>query len=139
MAGRPLDTDTNTRSQGKTMRAYLIDTPNKQITEVDYDGDYKSIYTWCNVECFTTVRINADDDVVFLDDEGLINGNPDGWFVFSGYNQPLRGKGLVLGTDNEGESVEPTIALEELRSMITFPSDEEVGCVEPYFHVTSWM
>lgn len=120
------------------MRAYLIDTPNKQITEVDYNGDFHTIHELLGIECFTTVMFNTAGDMVFVDDEGLINGNPDGWFVYLGYGQPLRGKGLVLGTDyNTGESVEPRMGIETLRNMISFPEDHEVGEIDTTIRVTS--
>lgn len=117
------------------MKAYLIDTPNHEVVEVEYDGDYKSIYKLIRAELFCTVRINDDYDMIFVDDEGLINDNPHGWFVYSGYPQPLRGYGLVLGTDDEGESVEPRISLDELRAKLAFPDDDDLPDPEEYAHV----
>ena len=113
------------------MRAYLIDTPNKQIVEVDYNGDYRTIKEHIRADLFTTVMLGSGD-CLFVDDEGLINDNPHGWIKLEGYAQPLRGYGLVLGTDEEGESIEPSATLEELRGMISFPSDEELNHPESY-------
>ena len=113
------------------MRAYLIDTPNKQIVEVDYNGDYRTIKEHIRADLFTAVMLEGGD-CLFVDDEGLINDNPHGWIKLEGYTQPLRGYGLVLGTDKEGESIEPSATLEELRGMIAFPSDEELDHPESY-------
>lgn len=123
------------------MRAILIDTPNKRLVEVDYDGDYKSIYKLIKADCFTVVYIDPSvmPDCVFVDDEGLINGNPHGWFKINTYDQPLRGYGLVLGTD-AGESVEPNTTIEALQKRVTFYDDAELADPESYAHmeVTSY-
>lgn len=124
------------------MRALLIDTPNKQIVEVDYDGDYKSINKLIHAEIFTVVYLDPSvmPDAVFVDDEGLINGNPHGWFKIDTYAQPLRGYGLVLGTDADGDSVSPNLSLDALRARVTFYDDAELSDPESYAHfeVTSF-
>ncbi len=118
------------------MKAFLIDTPNKQITEVEYNGDWKTIKQHIHADCFTVVYIDPSvmPDCVFVDDEGLINGNPHGWFKIGTYEQPLRGYGLVLGTDADGDSVSPNITLERLQRMVTFHDDSELDEPESYAH-----
>ena len=44
------------------------------------------------------------------------------FFRIETYEQPLAGKGLVLGTDDDGNSVEPKISLSEVADQVTFPS-----------------
>jgi len=99
------------------MKAYLIDPQEREIRQVDYDGDYKSIYRLLDIELFTVVELNEQRDVVYVDDEGLLK-DPVYFFTVEGYGQPLAGKGLVLGTDGEGETVEPTLSLETLTQMV---------------------
>jgi hypothetical protein len=60
-----------------------------------------------------------------VDDEGLLKPQ-EGFFIYEGYRQPLAGNGLVLGTDEEGESVDPKMTLEELKSRVTFMDNFEV-------------
>lgn len=118
------------------MKAYLIDTPNKQIVEVDYDGNYKSIYGFIKADLFTVVRLNEQGDTLFVDDEGLINGNPHGWMMIENYPQPLRGYGLVIGSDVErDEDKEPSISLDELRAKVSFPNDDELMKPEEYVNI----
>lgn len=88
------------------MQAYLIDPAERTVTRVDYDGNYKSIYKLCDYDCFTTVEVD-NRDALFVDDEGLLKGAVYQWTGFRGYAQPLAGKILVLGTDEEGESTSP--------------------------------
>ncbi len=101
------------------MKAYLIDPFQQNVTEVEFNGDYREIYKLIACDCFTTVRINAQGDVIFLDDEGLLHG-PTDFFKHDSYPDPLAGKGLVLGTDAEGDSVAPNISFEELKAQVQF-------------------
>jgi len=89
------------------MKAYLIDTPNRSITEVEYSGDYKHIYELIECSTFDCVRFDKGD-AVFVDDNGLINGPVYNFFGFKGYPNPLAGKGLILGSDEEGETTAPS-------------------------------
>lgn len=100
------------------MKAYLITPLERRIEAIEYDGDWRKISPLIGADLFTTVMLNREEDMVYVDDEGLINGNPHGWFVLKGYGQPLKGKGLVLGTDVEGNSVAPTINLGALYNLI---------------------
>ena len=100
------------------MKAYLIDPFAQTITEVEYSGDYKQIYSLIDADLFTTATFNEHGDTVFVDDEGLINGKPQEFFLVRGYPTPLAGKGLILGTDEDGESVEPSITLDQCRALV---------------------
>ena len=100
------------------MKAYLINPFAQSITEVEYSGDFNQIYQFLNCDLFTVVEINEFGDSVFVDDEGLISGKPQEFFLVSGYPQPLAGMGLVLGCNQEGESTEPSITLEQLKAQV---------------------
>ena len=104
------------------MRAYLIDPFARTITEVDYDGNYRSIYPLIEAECFEAVSFGEKDDAVFVNEEGLINGKPQEYFQIKGTPTPLAGKGLVLGCDAEGDSCSPTIMLEALTALVEWVS-----------------
>lgn len=100
------------------MKAFLIDPYAKAITEVDYDGDYKNIYKLIDCRCFTVVGPVGDEklaprgefneplmDSVYIDDEGMLSGDNPVWTLRTMPGVSLAKKGLVLGVDNEGESV----------------------------------
>jgi hypothetical protein len=89
------------------MKAYLINPTDRTIKTVKYDGDYRSIYKLCDFSTFTTVELTADGDTLFLDDEGLLKAPVYQFFGYRGFPNLLAGKGLILGTDDEGNSVEP--------------------------------
>ena len=98
------------------MRAYLIDPIKKEISVVDYNGDYQMINELINSQ--------RGFDAVYgfrnVDDEGLLlKENYCFEFTYAnGHVAPLMGKALVLGTDVEGESVAVKSTLEEVASRI---------------------
>lgn len=107
------------------MRAILIDPVAKTVSEVEYNGDYRQIDVLLsdkdnglNVDCFTVVSIDDDDDI-FVDDEGLLK-DPKHFFVWKGYGQPLAGRGLILGHRGDGESIATTLKLDEVRDNVAF-------------------
>ena len=116
------------------MNAYLIDPFNYTINPVEYDGDFKSIYQLIDCDTFDCTRFNQHGDGVFVDDEGLISGKEQAFFVIQGYPNPLAGKGLVLGCDMDtGESKDPHVTLEWLRENVTFGFPMVIGGQVAFF------
>jgi hypothetical protein len=118
------------------MRAILIDPFTQTIEEVDYSGDYKDIYGLIQCDLFTTVYLpNTSDDTLFVDDEGLYVENQK-FFKISGFDQPLAGCGLLLGTDKEGESTDCMSTVEEVKAIVTW--EKEGTQVEASFMVMAF-
>jgi hypothetical protein len=109
----------------KPCKAILIDPAEATIRQVDYDGDIQTIYRllsspWQRVGTFEAVRINDKDDVVYIDENGLLHDPMvPHWFAWEGYAQPLAGRGLILGTDDEGNSIAPQIGVGEVNKRVT--------------------
>ena len=104
---------------GKPCTAYLIDPFAKPVTSVEWNGDYHHISQLIGADCYDLARINRHGDGVFVDDEGLFK-EEQAFFRVAGYPQPLAGKGLILGCDAEGESVAPSITLEDATDLVSF-------------------
>lgn len=106
------------------MRAILINPQDQTITEVDYTGEYKNIYTHIDAGCFDCVRIGDESEhTIFVDDEGLLNGKARdvGMFRYDGdYPAYLAGKALILATDDEGESIAATLTLDYVKGKVAF-------------------
>lgn len=100
------------------MLALLIDPFTRTITEVEYSGNYQQIYDLIDCQTYDCARINKHGDAIFVDDEGLISEKPQAFFLHKDYPQPLAGKGLVLGCDDEGESVAPHTTLDEVTAAV---------------------
>ena len=107
------------------MQAYFINPFSRNVTTVDYDGDYKSISRMIDASrgCFDVVRLYWNQmsihDAAFVDDEGLYVEDQAFW-IHRNYPQPLAGKALVLGCDDEGESIAPKTSFETLNEDIYF-------------------
>ena len=125
------------------MRAILIDPKHKQIMQIDYNGDYKTIYEHLSftnsfgnshkVRAFDIVRIPVGNDGIYVDDEGLYAPNEDKhWFTYR-YNAhemhqnfifpkniPLVNRGLIIGCDENGDSVDCDSTVDLIKSQITW-------------------
>jgi hypothetical protein len=108
------------------MRGYLVDPFNKTVTDVETDG-YPHFKTLIGVDLICTVTVRVYDkgefipprDTIFLDDEGLYVKD-QAYFLVAGYAQPLAGKGILLGTDAEGETVGAYMEFDEFKKMVSF-------------------
>jgi hypothetical protein len=98
------------------MQAYLIDPQSRTIKTVEHPGGIDSIYKLIEAGTFDLARFNDKGDGIFVDDEGLLHGPVYQFFGIRGYAQPLAGKGLVLGCDEEGNSVSPSVPFTWMRS-----------------------
>lgn len=104
------------------MKAYLIDSENKTISETSVDS-WKDIAPAIGADLFTTITIE-NNDTLYVDDEGLLKPQ-ENFFLYAGYDQPLAGNGLVLGTTGEGESTDPKNSIEFIRSKVRFMTRRE--------------
>lgn len=121
------------------MKAFLIDPDQALIREVDYNGNWETIRDWLGgppCEWFDSVRLNDEGDAIYVDDEGLLNGNPHGWFLLHGYGQPLKGFGLVVGIADNGEIAEPFVSLPQLQALIAFPKHVNEALIDRRIRVT---
>ena len=118
------------------MKAILIEVDNKEIREVENDGTLDFIYFNLACRTFDVVRID-DVNSIFVDDEGLLRQNQL-YFEYSASGRvfQLAGNGLILGVDDEGNSISPTLTIEDVKSKVSFLP--EGFKVEPYMEVTSW-
>jgi hypothetical protein len=92
------------------MRAIFINTKNREVKEIEFKGDFQDIQTLLEVDCFTCVQMDDEGNTLYVDDNGLFNEENDFFQVNTSdlrlsHPYPLSGNGLILGTDDEGESV----------------------------------
>jgi hypothetical protein len=108
------------------MQVIKIDSLNKTISYVDIDNTLESIYKHLDCELFTCPIILDNLDTLYIDDEGLLIDNDDykGAFYFNNFGQPLFGYGLIIGTSNNGESVNVLSDIKSIESKVSFISEE---------------
>jgi hypothetical protein len=88
------------------MKTILIDPKARTIVEAVFNGGLDSIYKLIEARPFDAVRINSAGDCLYVDDEGLMRSNQS-FFAWSGFPQPIAGRAILVGTDDEGESISP--------------------------------
>ena len=118
------------------MKAILIDTKNKEVREVEHDDTLKNIYELVGCSTFDVQRIDNINSI-YVDDEGLFV-NSQRYFKYQGdlNSIDLAGNGLVLGVDHEGNSISPTLTLEEVKEAVTFLPNGHF--VEPKMEFITW-
>lgn len=106
------------------MKAFFINPFIQKITTVDYDGDWRKINRMIDAirGNFDVVRLYENGDAAFVDDEGLYVEDQQFW-IHRNYPNPLAGKSLFLGTDDEGESIAPKTSFDSLKDDIKFIGD----------------
>ena len=113
------------------MRGILINPFDQTIKEVVYTGDFREIYSLIDCRTFDAVMLSDADDL-YIDDEGLLKDNR--YFSWSGRN--FAGKGLILGHDDEGETIATTYDLQEVVDRVEWLPE---GYREtPYMEFKAW-
>ena len=118
-----------------TMKAILIGVYAQEVIEVVHDGTLQNIYDLLVCRTFDVVRID-DVNSIFVDDEGILKDNL--YFEYSASDRVLQlaGNGLILGVDDEGNSISPTLTVEDVKGKVNFLP--EGFKVEPYARLTAW-
>lgn len=100
--------------------AVLIDPYKETITDVAYDGNYRSIHKLIHCDCFTVVALANNQDL-FVDDEGLLKlTSGTKFFTIPSYLQPLAGYGLICGVNADGETIATKFNAEHYKPFIRF-------------------
>ncbi len=111
------------------MQALLVDPAERTVTPVqlkDGGGNLDEIYRLLGCSNISAAHINDRGDLVYVDDEGLLKG-PTDFFLLDPYPQPLAGKGLIVGTDAEGNDVAPSVTRDWVVENIDFGAPMRIG------------
>ena len=100
-------------------RGYLIDPYKAEVQPITVPmDDHEEIQRQLDCRVFTTGGYLENGDVVFVDDEGMLKG-PTHFFRIKGLNdQPLAGRGVVLGSDGHGGSADVKTSESEMMSRV---------------------
>lgn len=101
------------------MRAIKIDVEQKKVYHVEI-SDWKEIAPAIGNGCslFACPITFENGDTLYTDEEGLLKPEMIGCFSMSDWDYPLVGNALVIGSDDDGESVDPSSTLEEIEKLI---------------------
>jgi hypothetical protein len=113
------------------MKAILIDSRAKTVTQVETDGSLESIYKLIGCDLVEVVG-NAHlvgEDIIYVDEEGLLKNyfDADGneidapTFDVRGANhQSFVGNGLIVGTSEDGDTISAETSLTEAQQAVSF-------------------
>jgi hypothetical protein len=98
---------------------------NKQMARfVSYDGEWHTLKEMLGVDLVDTIRLD-DDHILFVDDEGLINGTKIGFEIeYKGNKVRFAGSGLLTG-DSYGQNAPITLNLHKLKISVLRLSYED--------------
>lgn len=120
------------------MKAVLINSTERTVTDVEYSGNWKDIGPLLGCRLFTVVGGLPDGDDLYCDDEGLLTANEDTtYFMMPWYPAPLVGNALILGVDDEGETIPANHDADFYRSQIDFMNSRAVWLWKE-LHDSSW-
>lgn len=119
------------------MRAILIDPYARSVTEVLTDGDLASMYRVLSTKehkveclCHVTLVSRPNAQLCWLDDEGFLSADR-AVFYFEGSDQPLCGRGLILGADEEGGNRSTFIPVEFVKAHVVWTDKVSSGDFTP--------
>lgn len=114
------------------MRVILVNPFDETVKEAVYGGDFREIYDLIGCRTFDVVYMGDQHDM-YVDDEGLLKSNQR-FFRFEDRN--LAGKALILKHDDEGESTDADIPLEDVIESIEWLPEGHRE--EPYMEFKAW-
>lgn len=108
------------------MKIILIDPELKEVKQIELerkDGEtITELHRIMNCEIFTVPLIMDNQDGLYCDDEGLMKENHLYTFeAEDGTVFKFVGKSLLIGTDEEGDSVDVKSKLQDIANRVDFP------------------
>lgn len=102
-------------------KAIFIDVVERKVSYTTINH-YKEIYNVIGHGCTTfDCPFQFDNgDTLYVDDEGLLHDDIKGCFILDGWRIPCVGNAIILGTNDEGESIDCKSTLEEIEKKIKF-------------------
>jgi hypothetical protein len=110
------------------MKALLIDPFLQDIAEIEISGDLNSLHKAIGCDCIDGRLLDTGEghferEVLFVDDVGMERPGQR-FFTWATYDQPLAGRGLVLGVDDSGNNTDTAITLDAARDAVDWPDIE---------------
>ena len=90
------------------MKALLINSQTRTITEVSYTGKLDDAYRLLNCAMIEAPVSFSNGDTMYCDEEAWLNVSEDDdlhGFMLPGWSYSILGNALIVGTSDEGEDV----------------------------------
>jgi len=126
-------------------KAILLDSVNKEVRTVEVGEGIEDIYAHLNCRTFDVVGLSGGADM-YVDDEALlktsyvdedgVKHNMNGLKIM---DQFVMGNGLIMGHNEEGESVDSPVTDDQVREVVTFVEyDNPEDCPQPQMGFMPW-
>jgi hypothetical protein len=101
--------------------AIKIDVRHRTVVRVDMGTELQDFYWHIGCTCMEAVYPRGLDprDRLYVDEEGLLTPGKK-FFLIEGFEQPLAGNGLIVGHDDEGETVSAHTLFKDVWPKIEF-------------------
>jgi hypothetical protein len=123
----------------RKVRAILIDPFACTVADVEHDASHLD-----NVRLQLSHEVHPvhslalaycpflrNGEAIYVDNQGSLE-SPVRFFRIAGLEPPLAGKGLILGTDKEGNTISATSSLELITAAVTFAEMRDGRLVPTY-------
>jgi hypothetical protein len=104
---------------GLAMRAIIINSEHRTITETDIDGSLKSLQHIVGGLIEPVYQGLDDHHHCYVNQEGLL-GDPQHFFMFKDGHQPLAGNGVILSSTNDGDEAPSVLPIDWVKERVTF-------------------
>jgi hypothetical protein len=108
-------------------KAIKINVETKSVEYVTLADDYQAIYPQIGNGCttFAVPYTFENNDSMFVDDESLLRYDDiKGGFILEDWETPIVGNAIILGCDDEGDSVDVKSKIEEIREQLQFITED---------------
>lgn len=119
------------------MNLIKIDPQTRTVELIDNSGTLDAMCTVIDCRMIDVCARQDNGDALTVDDEALFLEPQPFAFLFGNYGQPIHGVALLAGCNEEGETTEPIMTLEQARSCIQWLGDiytSPMLTVVPFYH-----
>jgi hypothetical protein len=95
------------------MKLIKIDPQTKTVEAIETPGGLQDMYRLIGCRFIDVCARQDNGDCLTVDDESLDLEPQPPAFIFGDFDQPIHGIAILSGTNDEGETTEPIMSLEE--------------------------
>lgn len=105
--------------QARTITAYVLDPATQIMRPVKLDARDPGRDVNRHLGCIFTERVPVDHGhAIYIDDNGM-NNSLSGFTILDGWPNPLAGRLVVVGIDENGRRVTPSLSMSEIAEKLT--------------------
>ena len=105
------------------MKAILINATERSVKEVEINGDLQSWYSSIDCDMVEVACYLPSSNLLLVDEEGLLKQKSE----FFSYDKSIfAGNGLIVGTNDDGDTSDATLDLNDVSIKVKFYDRNEL-------------